>query len=202
LEGKKIFMYFGSNFEKRAQKSTIMKRTFILITTVLIAVLYTNRTLAQDEELVKVYRWYNPEDNEYVTVADGEYQDGQMMNWKWKNKTQLFVAYRTPGPGRVAVYGWWNPQTKDHASIAEDEFTDDQMIKMGYTQKHLQFYALTRRGANTVCVYRWFVPKHNDWVTIPEEGDTDAYFKKGYRKKTYQFFGIARMTDVGIYNQL
>ena len=180
-----------------------MKRTFILITTVLVSVFTANKGFAQtDDETIRVYRWYNPEDNEYVTVADGEYQEGQMLNWKWKNKTMLFTAYRNPGPGRLAVYGWWNPVTKDHASIAEDEFTDDQMLKMGYTQKHLQFYAYTRRGANYVPVYRWRVSKHNDWVTIPEDGDTDAYIKKGYHHKTFQYFGIARSTDAKVYNQL
>src|ERR1700743_2085999 len=112
------------------KKHSIMKRTFILITTVLASVLYGTKTYAQSEELVGVWRWYNPEDNEYVTVAEGEYQDGQMLNWKWKDKTPLFTAYRTPGPGRVAVNSWWNPVTKDHASIAEDEYTDDQMLKM------------------------------------------------------------------------
>src|SRR6185437_458849 len=173
-----------------------MKKSFILITTVLASILYTNKSVAQDDELIKVYRWYNQVDDEYVTVADGEYQDGQMLNWKWKDKTGIFTAYRNAGPGRVAVYGWFNPQTKDHASIAEDEYTDDQMLKMGYTQKHLQFYALTRRGPNTVTVYRWYVPKHHDWVTVPEEGDTDAYFKKGYRHKSFQYYGIARSSDV------
>ncbi len=179
-----------------------MKRTAILITTVLASVLFANKALAQDDELVRVFRWFNPEDHEYVTVADGEFQEGQMRNWKWTDKTPIFTAYRTPGPGRVAVYGWFNPSSKDHASIAEDEYTDDQMIKMGYTQKHLQFYALTRRGPNTIAIYRWRVTKFKDWVTVPENGDTDAYIRKGYQHKTFQYFGIARNTDVSIYNQL
>ncbi len=76
------------------------------------------------------------------------------------------------------------------------------MIKMGYSDKHVQFYAPTRRGANQVSVYRWFVPKSKDWVTIAEEGDTDAYFKKGYRHKSFQYYGISRGSDVMIYNQL
>jgi len=181
-----------------------MKKTFILITLVLASVLTSNRvkSVPEDDELVRVYRWYNPADNEYVTVAEGEYQEGQMLNWRWNHKTLLFTCYRNPGPGRVAVYGWWNPVTKDHASIAEDEFTDDQMIKMGYTQKHLQFYALTRRGPNTVCVYRWRISRNYDWVTVPDEGDTDVYVKKGFHHKTFQYFGIARATDAKIYDQL
>lgn len=184
-----------------------MKKTFILLSTVLASVFTTTNLFAQDEqsadeELITVYRWFNPEDANYITVAEGEFQEGQMLSWKWRDKTPIFIAYRNPGPGRVAVNGWYNPETKDFASIAEDEFTDDQMLKMGYTNKHLQFYALTRRGGNTVAVYRWRISKHHDWVTVPEEGDTDAYIKKGYDHKTFQYFGISRITDVGIYNQL
>src|SRR4051812_30961281 len=116
-----------------------MKKTFVLITTVLATFCAVNKTLAQSDELVNIYRWYNTGDQNYVTVAEGEYQDGQLLNWKWKDKTMIFVAYRNPGPNRVAVYSWFNPVTKDYASICEDEFTDDQMIKMGYTQKKIQF---------------------------------------------------------------
>ena len=76
------------------------------------------------------------------------------------------------------------------------------MIKMGYTSKRVQYYALTRRGPNTVSVYRWYVPKNHDWVTVSEEGDTDAYFKKGYRRKVFQYFAISRNSDAQIYNQL
>lgn len=179
-----------------------MKKTFVLIATVLASVLFVNKTFAQSEELVRVYRWYNPEDKNYVTVADGEFQEGQMLNWGWKDKTLLFFAYRSPAPDRVGVNSWFNPVTKDYISIAEDEFTDDQMIKMGYKDKKVQFYAPTRRGPNSVAVYRWKINKTADWVTIPDEGNTDAYYKKGYRRKTYQFFGIPRNVDAPIYNQL
>ena len=178
-----------------------MKKTFFLLTTVLATALYTNKGFSQSsDELVSVYRWYNTADRNFVTVADGEYQEGQMLNWGWEKKTQLFNAYRNPAPDRVAVYSWFNPVTKDQVSVAEDEYTDDQMLKMGYTGKKLQFYALTRRGPNTVAVYRWH--KGDDWVTIPEEGDTDAYVKKGYKHKTYQFYGIPRAVDAVVYNQL
>lgn len=196
----KFLCTLGSILEKR---TTIMKKTFILLTTVLASV-FATETKAQDaeKEIVKVYRWYNPTDANYLTVAEGEYQDGQLLNWHYKDKTLMFFAYRNPAADRVAVNSWYNPNTKDFASIAEDEFTDDQMLKMGYSDKHVQFYAPTRRAANQVSVYRWFVPKRKDWVTIPEEGDTDAYFKKGYRHKTFQFYGISRGSDVMIYNQL
>lgn len=177
-----------------------MKKGFILITAIAASVLFSNAIFAQSDELIKVYRWYSTEDKNYVTIADGEHQDGQLLNWGWEGKTLLFFAYRNPAPNRVAVNGWYNPVTRDFASVAEDEYTDDQMIKMGYTNKRTQFYALTRRGGNTVAVYRW--KKGKDIVTIPEEGDTDAYLKKGYRHKTFQYFGIVRAADVKIFNQL
>jgi len=197
LQGKKIFMYFGNDLRK---KRSIMKKTFILITTVLASVLYANKGFSQSSELVNVYSWYNTEDKNFVTVVEGEYQDGQLLNWNWKDKKLMFVAYRNPGADRVAVYSWFNPVTKDQVSIAEDEYTDDQMLKMGYTGKKLQFYALTRRGPNTLAIYRWC--KGTDWVTVPEEGNTDAYIKKSYKHKTYQYFGIARSVDAIVYDQL
>lgn len=178
-----------------------MKRTIILVTTVLAAILLSSRTFAQ-EDLVRVFRWYIPADQQYVTVAEGEYQDGQLLNWGWSDKTLIFWAYRTPGPGRVAINGWTNPVTRAHISVCDDEYNDDQMLKNGYTQKHLQFYALTRRGANTVPVYRWLVPKRHSWVTMPDDIDTDVYIKKGYRHKTYQYYGVYRNVDAPIYDQL
>ena len=197
MQGKEIFMYFGCNFENK----TNMKRTILLLTTVLATILLGNKSYAQ-EDLVRVFRWYVPEDNQYVNEAEGEFQDGQLINWGWTDKTLIFFAYRNPGPGRVAVYGWENPVTRAHISVAEDEFSDDDMLKTGYTHKHLQYYALVRRGANTVCIYRWLLPKHHAWVTIPEDTDTDVYLKKGYRHKTYQYFGIQRNVDAPIYDQL
>lgn len=179
-----------------------MRRTFILVTTVLVSVFMANNSFAQDDELVRVYRWYNPLDQNYVTVAEDEFQEGQLLNWKWEEKTLLFIAYRNPGPDRIEVNRWYNPQTKDYVSVAADEYTDDAMMKMGYTDKNHQFYALTRRGPNTIDVYRWYVPKNRDWVTISEEGETDGYYKKGYRRKSFQYFGIKRSIDAPIYNQL
>jgi len=181
-----------------------MKKSFVLAAAVAVASLAGISTASAQQtetpELVTVYRWLNAEDNDLVTVGEHEFQEGQLLAWNWKNKTPLFVAYRNPGEGRIAVNHWWNPVTKDHISVAEDEFTDDQMIKMGYTDKRAQFYVLTRRGANTVPVYRW--AKGDDWVNVPEEGNTDAYIKKGYKRKTFQFFAISRGVDAVVYDQL
>jgi len=182
-----------------------MKKTLLLISALMASAAGINNAQAQDrgnEELINVFQWYNTVDHTFETVAEGEYQDGQMINWGWEDKHLLFVAYRNPGPNRVAVYSWFNQITKDQVSLAEDEFTDDQMVKAGYSGKKLQFYGGTRRGPNTMPVYRWAIERRGDWVTVPEEGNTDAYLKKGYKRKTFQFYGIPRSTDVKIYNQL
>lgn len=145
----------------------------------------------RDDDMVRVYRWLS-NNNEYVTLAEGEIQEGQLLQWKYKEKTFLFYAYKTPGPDRVAIYRWTNPVTNDQASIAEDELTDSDMNLKGYTLKTLQFYAPIRRNQNHVAVYRWYRTKTKDWATIPEFGDTDKYTDKGYKMKSFQYYGIMR----------
>lgn len=203
LASPKNFAVFWTRF--KTDRSHNMKKTLLLISALMVGAAGLNNAQAQDrgnDELVNVFQWYNTVDHTFETIAEGEYQDGQMINWGWEDKRMLFVAYRNPGEGRVAVYSWLNPVTKDQVSMADDEFTNDQMIKMGYSGKKLQFYAPTRRGPNTIAVYRWKIDRRDDWVTIPEEGNTDAYYKKGYRHKTFQYYGIPRSLDVKIYNQL
>lgn len=178
-----------------------MNKKLFIVAAVVAGLFLGTAVHAQDDNdaMVAVYGWYSPVDRNYVTIADGEYQEGQLLNWKYKDKTLLFYAFRNPGPNRVAVYSWYNPVTGDQASIASDEYTDDQMMKMGYEKRHLQYYAPELRGPNRVAVYRWYIPKTHDWVTIPEEGDTDAYYKKGYRHKTFQYFAIKRSVDESVY---
>ncbi|MFT4060965.1 MAG: hypothetical protein QM642_01260 [Edaphocola sp.] len=180
-----------------------MSKKFLFVSAVVAGMFLGNGTAAQaqgSDEMVPVYRWFNQVDRNYVTLAEGEYQEGQLLNWKYDKKTLIFYAFREPGPNRIAVYRWFNPTTKDLVSVSEDEFTDDDMIKMGYKEKTLQFYAPIRRGENRVAVYRWYIPKSRDWVTIAEEGDTDAYYKKGYRRKTFQYYGVRRSVDESLYN--
>ncbi|MBK7764059.1 MAG: hypothetical protein IPI46_12055 [Bacteroidetes bacterium] len=171
-----------------------MRKSIFVFVALFQVLVFANNAKAQqaNEDLVSVYRWLNVQDNNYVTLANGEIQEGQLLQWKYKDKTFLFYAYKTPGPDRVAVYRWENPLTKDFASIAEDEMTDSDMQQKGYTGKKLQFYAPIRREGNHVPVYRWYKAKSKDWVTIPEVGNTDSYIDRGYKMKTFQFYGIIR----------
>ena len=169
-----------------------MRKAFYSILALLALISVGSKAFAQDQDIIRVYRWLNTVDNNYITLADGEIQEGQLLQWKYKEKTFLFYAYKTPGPDRVAVYRWTNPVTKDQCSIAEDEFTDNDMQQKGYTLKSLQYFAPIRRADNHVAVYNWYRTKTKDWVTVPEIGDTDKYFEKGYRKKSFQYYGIMR----------
>jgi hypothetical protein len=171
-----------------------MKKTLSTIIAIIALISFQQIANAQEvnSDLVRVFRWLNTVDNNFVTLADGEIQEGQLLQWKYKEKTFLFYAYKTPGPDRVAVYRWTNPVTKDQASIAEDEFSDSDMQQKGYTLKALQFYAPIRRAQNHIPVYNWYRSKTKDWVTVPEFGDTDKYWDKGYKQKKFQYYGVMR----------
>ena len=171
----------------------IMKKAILSLMIIASFVLMNINTYAQyDDDMVRVYRWYSSVDKNYVTLAEGEIQEGQLLQWKYKEKTLLFYGYKSPGPDRVAVYRWTNPVTKDQVSVAEDFIPDAEMMQQGYTLKSLQFYAPIRRHQNHVAVYNWYNVKGKDWVTVPEFGDTDKYTKKGWKSKTFQFYGVLR----------
>jgi hypothetical protein len=171
-----------------------MRKSIFCFVALLALLTGSKATFAQDgnDEMVRVYRWLSTVDNNYVTLAEGEIQEGQLLQYKYKEKTFLFYAYKTPGPDRVAVYRWTNPVTKDQTSVAEDEFADSDMLLQGYTDKRLQFYAPIRRAQNHIAVYNWYRSKTKDWVTIPEFGDTDKFWDKGYKQKRFQYYGIMR----------
>ncbi|QLH45233.1 MAG: hypothetical protein HWD58_06275 [Bacteroidota bacterium] len=38
-----------------------------------------------------MYRWLNTVDNNYVTLAEGEIQEGQLLQWKYKEKPCCFM---------------------------------------------------------------------------------------------------------------
>lgn len=177
-----------------------MKRRIVLLSAIAGMFIGSSAFAERNPEMIAVYRWYNPTDKTFVTLADNQYQEGQLLNWKFKDKTLLFFAFTSPGADRAAVYSWTNPVTKDQISVAEDEFSDDEMIKMGYGDKTLQFYVSKVRMDNRVEVYRWYIPKTKDWVNIPEEGNTDTYYKKGYKHKTFQWYGVRRTNDEALYN--
>ena len=61
-----------------------MKKT--LFTIIAIAALISFQQIANAQEvnndLVRVFRWLNTVDNNFVTLADGEILEGQLLQWK------------------------------------------------------------------------------------------------------------------------
>jgi hypothetical protein len=170
-----------------------MKKIFVTLVFMAVCAM-NNAVFAQEvnDELIKVYKWYNARDKEYVLLADGEIQEGQLLQWLYKDKQFVFYAYKNPGADRVAVYRWTNPTTKDQVSIAEDEAKDSDMMQRGYRDKSLQFYAPIRRAENHIPVYRWFKKSSKDWVAFTETAESDKLFKQGFAFKTFQFYGVMR----------
>jgi hypothetical protein len=171
-----------------------MMKKFLVVFAVIASFTMNQTAVAQEvnDDLIRVFKWYNSRDKEYVILADGEIQEGQLLQWLYKEKTFMFYAYKSPGADRVAVYRWTNPTTKDQVSIAEDEAKDSDMMQKGYTLKSLQFYAPIRRAENHIPVYRWYKKTLKDWVTFTENAETDKYFKLGYGFKTFQYYGVMR----------
>ena len=170
-----------------------MKKLLVAFIAV-ISLAMSQQAMAQDvnTDLIRVFKWYNARDKEYVILADGEIQEGQLLQWLYKDKNFIFYAYKTPGADRVAVYRWTNPTTKDQISVAEDEVKDSDMMQKGYTLKSLQFYSPIRRSENHIPVYRWYKKSAKDWVTFTENAETDKYWKQGYSNKTFQYYGVMR----------
>jgi hypothetical protein len=113
-----------------------MRKVIFNLVAILAMISLGNTAFAQykDDDMVRIYRWLS-NNNEFVTLAEGEIQEGQLLQWHYKEKTFLFYAYKTPSSDRVAVYRWTNPVTNDQVSIAEDELTDSDMNLKGYTLK-------------------------------------------------------------------
>ena len=163
-----------------------------ILSVVIVMISSTSSSFAQSEETVNVFRWRDAVHNLYVTATESGYDDSQLIKEGCTNKTFIFKAFCDPGPDRVAVYNWYNAFTWSHLCIAENEYSDSIMREIGYSQKRFQFYALTKSDQNTISVYRWLMPHGLTWITVPEYANTDGYFKKGYRRKTYQYYAIAR----------
>lgn len=86
-------------------------------------------------EMVAVYRWWQPDDKDWITIPDGSPLDDQMIAWGYTQKTFQFFAYPTQKTGTVPVYRWWHPHDQDWITVADSEVNDDQMAQWGYVNK-------------------------------------------------------------------
>lgn len=117
---------------------------------------YTNKIYQYDAYLSKppgeniaiVNRWVIPNCKEFVTIAEHEHTDQQLISWGYTDKELLFYAYMTkPDTGNyIAVNRWINAKPKGDKckdftlSVTDKELSDDQLISWGYTSKMKQFY--------------------------------------------------------------
>lgn len=84
------------------------------------------------ENMVPVYRWWQRNDKDWITIPDGSPSDAEMIIKGYEQKTFQYFAYRTPVPGTVAVYRWWHPNDKDWITLADGEISDGEMQSSGY----------------------------------------------------------------------
>jgi hypothetical protein len=101
------------------------------------------------DNMIAIYRWWQPDNKGWITIPDGSPADDQMTSWGYKNKTFQFYAYRTAVPGTVPVYRWWHSGNKDWITIADGEVSDGQMLERGYV-KFIEplFYAFRTKTTN------------------------------------------------------
>lgn len=64
---------------------------FISIVSAFLMCLSPARSIAQMDDTISVFRWLNAVDSQYITVANNEYTDAQLINMGWSNKTFYFT---------------------------------------------------------------------------------------------------------------
>ncbi|MFB2980198.1 hypothetical protein [Microseira sp. BLCC-F43] len=145
--------------------------------------------LAQTNQLVPVYRWWNPNDKDWITLRAGEIEDWKLGSWGYRDKQYSFSCSLTPLANSVAIYRWFQPNDKDWITITKDEIPDTKMYQLGYQSKTFQCYVSRTPLSNGVSVYRWFQPSDKDWINLPE-GSVPEYQlgRWGYQDKTFQFY--------------
>jgi len=91
--------------------------------------------LVGTQDMVAVYRWWQPSDKDWITIRDGSPSDSDMTNAGYVSKTFQFYAFPTQRAGTVPVYRWWQPADRDWITVADGEVTDSSMTAAGYIWK-------------------------------------------------------------------
>lgn len=99
-----------------------------------------------NDAMVAVYRWWQPDDEDWVDVVEGQPSDDQMRAWGYTSRTFQWYAYATPQPDTVAVYRWWQPTDRDWVTLRDQEIPDATMRTNGYVSKTFLFYASAVRS--------------------------------------------------------
>ncbi|HXM57807.1 MAG TPA: hypothetical protein VOB72_20590 [Candidatus Dormibacteraeota bacterium] len=89
-----------------------------------------------------VYRWWQPTDQDWVDIVEGDPSDATLTGWGYQQRTFQYYAWvASPPAGTVAVSRWWQPTTHDWMTVASDEISDQDMGAAGYTSKTYLFNA-------------------------------------------------------------
>jgi len=58
-------------------------KKFLVVFAVIASFTMNQTAVAQEvnDDLIRVFKWYNSRDKEYVILADGEIQEGQLLQW-------------------------------------------------------------------------------------------------------------------------
>jgi hypothetical protein len=105
-------------------------------------------------DMVAVYRWWQPSDQDWVDIVDGSMTDAGLMAAGYQQKTFQWYAWPTQvSPDMVAVYRWWQPSDRDWVTLRQDEIPDATLQSWGYTQKTFLSYTYPYRSSDGTTGY-------------------------------------------------
>jgi len=131
-------------------------------------------SMVGNSDMVANYRWWHPDDEDWIDVPDGSVPDAEMTANGYINKTFQYYAYPTRVPGTVAVNRWWHPGDRDWLTLRQNEVTDAQMASDGYQDKTLLFYAFPERTRSTQMGYfKLGTPQKAVLSPMPWSGEDD-----------------------------
>src|SRR5690606_30303248 len=101
------------------------------------------------EGRVAVNSWFNPITKDYISIAEDEFNDDQMMKMGYSSKHLQYYASKNRGPNTIPVYRWHIGKTNDWVTVAEEGNTD-AYLKKGYRMKTFQYYGIPRNTDVTI----------------------------------------------------
>jgi len=118
--------------------------------------------------MVAVYRWWQPSDQDWVDVVEGQPSDAQMQSWGYTSRTFQWYAYATEQPDTVAVYRWWQPTDRDWVTLRDQEIPDATMRTNGYLDKTFLFYTSAKNSPDGGTGYFTLGPVQSSVVDQPK----------------------------------
>jgi hypothetical protein len=161
--------------------------------------------------MVAIYRWWNPDDRDWVDIVDGPDTDQSLENQGYEEKTFQYYAYREQLPGTVGIYRWWNEADRDWLTVRDGEISDRDLEAMGYGSKTFLAYAYLQRTQVRRTGYFWLdAPQEAIITSAPWSGgeiphtlsavqvnpDSDPVVNQGY--KYIGYFGHNACAGIGV----